>query len=320
MQGGVLELGAADFTRSLGANAGSINMNGTGGGFSAYGGTRTVAIGGNTNSIAWGATSFVASGQPLLFGSLTADSLLVYSNGLSLGTSGNNTRDITVRDNIATNTDVARIANIITGSSGNTLRKTGDGVLELTGANTYSGPTTNAAGTLLINGSLSAGGGAVVSLSGATLGGSGVINRSVTVLGGGTLSPGNSAGLITVQNLTLASNATFAVELGLTYDQVLVTGSSASISNSILALSWTTAPTGGDKFLILSNDTPSTVFGEFAGWSNLSTQFVSGVGFEINYFAGNGNDVLLTVIPEPSALALVGAGLLLLVATQRRRR
>ncbi len=190
-------------------------MSGTGGGgFSACGGTRAVAINGNTNSITWGATSFVASGQRLLFGSLTADGLLVYSNGLSLGTTGTNIREIFVTDNVATNTDVAQLANVITGSSGNSLRKTGNGVLDLSGANTYAGLTTNAAGTLLINGSLSAGGGAVVTLAVATLGGTSIVNRAVTIDEGGILAPGNSIGTFTVSSLTLADNALLAFELG----------------------------------------------------------------------------------------------------------
>jgi len=67
----------------------------------------------------------------------------------------------------------------------------------LTAANTYSGPTTVSAGTLLVNGQIGAGG---VLVQGGTLGGSGTVNGTVTVQQGGTFTPGPSISALTLQS------------------------------------------------------------------------------------------------------------------------
>ncbi|MDZ7617585.1 MAG: autotransporter-associated beta strand repeat-containing protein, partial [Patescibacteria group bacterium] len=79
------------------------------------------------------------------------------------------------------------------------LTKTGTGLLRLTNANnTYTGPTTVSAGTLLVNGALN-GGGTVTVNAGATLGGSG---RIAGLVGGeGLVSPGASAGILSVATI-----------------------------------------------------------------------------------------------------------------------
>jgi autotransporter-associated beta strand protein len=71
------------------------------------------------------------------------------------------------------------------------LEKRGQGVLELAGTSTFSGATTIEDGTLLVNGSLSSGGGTVTVDAGATLGGTGTINRDVVFLPGSVLAPGD---------------------------------------------------------------------------------------------------------------------------------
>jgi autotransporter-associated beta strand protein len=88
------------------------------------------------------------------------------------------------------------------------LNKSGAGTLTFTSAvNDFGGPVTVLGGTLLINGNLgpnSAAGGVIVN-PGAVLGGSGTVYRNVQVYstatatkGGGTLSPGNSPGILTI--------------------------------------------------------------------------------------------------------------------------
>jgi autotransporter-associated beta strand protein len=89
------------------------------------------------------------------------------------------------------------------------LTKTGLGTLTLSAANTYSGPTTIAAGRLAVNGSLAS---AVTVQSAGTLGGSGVLAGSLT--GDGLIAPGNSPGILTVQGqLTPTGSTSFAFEL-----------------------------------------------------------------------------------------------------------
>jgi autotransporter-associated beta strand protein len=107
--------------------------------------------------------------------------------------------------------------------------KRGAGTWKLGGANTYSGLTTVANGTLLIDGEIGAGGVSVE--AGATLGGGGVIGGAVTVAAGGTLSPGASIGTLTISgNLTLnaSSTNTFEVNGSTPTNDVVVAGASVT--------------------------------------------------------------------------------------------
>ncbi len=84
---------------------------------------------------------------------------------------------------------------------GNSLIKSGNGVMVLSGANGYGGATTISAGTLVVNGSLN-GAGIVAVNGGAALSGSGSVGN-VTVISGGTLAPGYAAGAGTLNAATL---------------------------------------------------------------------------------------------------------------------
>jgi fibronectin-binding autotransporter adhesin len=80
----------------------------------------------------------------------------------------------------------------------------GSGTTNLTGANTYTGPTTVGGGLLLVNGNPSGGGNYTVA-AGATLGGSGSITNggTVTLSASANLAPGNNATTGNVGTLTL---------------------------------------------------------------------------------------------------------------------
>src|SRR5439155_17347001 len=87
------------------------------------------------------------------------------------------------------------------------LIKSGPGILEFTATNSYSGNTTNLAGTLLVNGML---GGDSLTIASGTLGGTGTITAPVIVQAGATLSPGASVGTLTISNtLLLSGTASF---------------------------------------------------------------------------------------------------------------
>jgi autotransporter-associated beta strand protein len=67
LNGGVLELAAGNFTRSLGTSAGQVFFGRwTGGGFSAAGADRIVNIGGASAPLTWGSTNFLDFGSPLI--------------------------------------------------------------------------------------------------------------------------------------------------------------------------------------------------------------------------------------------------------------
>ena len=80
-------------------------------------------------------------------------------------------------------------------SSGGGITKQGNGILTLTGNNTYTGSTTVNSGALFVNGSTAE---ATVSVdSGATLGGNGSIGGVITVQSGGILPPGSAVVTLT---------------------------------------------------------------------------------------------------------------------------
>ncbi len=93
-----------------------------------------------------------------------------------------------------------------------TLEKQAAGKLVLTGTNTHTGATIVEAGTLLVNGVISA---SPVSVTNGTLGGTGLIQGPVTIQPGGALGPSASIGTLTISNsLTLAGTTIMEVNAG----------------------------------------------------------------------------------------------------------
>ena len=106
------------------------------------------------------------------------------------------------------------------------LTKSGTGTVTLQAVNTYNGETIIQDGTLIVNGSLQSP--LTIVNNGALLGGSGSLQG--VLLDRGTISAGNSAGLLSMNSLN-ASNGNFIFELGapssrgITYDAIDVTTS-----------------------------------------------------------------------------------------------
>lgn len=109
------------------------------------------------------------------------------------------------------------------------FEKNGSGVLELTGNNSFSGKTTVAGGTLLVNGNL--GSSAVTVENGALLGGSGTLG-SLTALSGGVVAPGNSIGTMNVANgVNFQSGSRYAVEIAADGRSDLLQSTGAAVLN-----------------------------------------------------------------------------------------
>jgi autotransporter-associated beta strand protein len=208
------------------------------------------------------------------------------------------------------------------------LIKKGAGILALTAANSYAGGTIVREGTLLVNNTTGSGtgSGSVTVETGATLGGSGTISGQISVAAGGHLAPGNSPDILHTGNVTLASGAYFDVELngiapGSGYDQLDLDGV-IDLSDSQLNVLLGFSPSIGDRFTIIDNDGVERVTGDFAGLNEgslFSTPFGS-QQFLITYLGGDGNDVVLTAVPEPSSLVLAASLLGLALFYRRRTR
>ncbi|MCA9328447.1 hypothetical protein KC959_01640 [Candidatus Saccharibacteria bacterium] len=186
--------------------------------------------------------------------------------------------------------------------SGNIV-KSGDGkvkVLTTPDSGGYTGGLTAPSGEIVVDDDL----GLNVTLSGGTLKGTGTVGN--ISMSSGTVAPGNSPGVLNTGNLVYTGGS-FDVELGGTasgeYDQTNVTGTvdlgSATALNISLFGSY--APAVNDAFTIINNDGSDAVAGAFTGLANGDNVTVGEYTYQINYDAGDGNDVVLLVLGTPSA-------------------
>lgn len=137
----VLTSSSGNFTRSLGTGAGQVQWLGDGG-FKSSGTDRNVNLGGAGAMLTWGAGGFVPDGNRLILGT-NSNNLLDFQNGIDL-TGGVRA----VQGDGGNITGHARLSGTLSGTGG--LNQVGNGFLELSGANTYSGGTTLTSGTLLV--------------------------------------------------------------------------------------------------------------------------------------------------------------------------
>lgn len=244
LNNGVFE-GNGTFTRSLGTGGGQVQwVAGAGGGFAASGGALTVTLAGAPDPLIWDSTPFFVSGAgALIFGSTTADSVVTFTHNIDLNnTASAVTRTVTVNDNTDVTTDKAVLSGNLTSSGAGavTLAKTGAGVLELAGANTFSGLTVSA-GTLQFSTASNIGGGpsnlgqgSTISMGAATLSFIGSTsqstNRAITMTGAGTLSA-NGTGNATITYAGAISTAGNSINLTGT-GEGFITGGITQTSNA----------------------------------------------------------------------------------------
>ena len=177
------------------------------------------------------------------------------------------------------------------------------GTVDLSGTCTCTGLTDVGNGTLQVDGAINSAGVRLVS-GGGTLDGSGTINAPVTVNSGGTLQPGDNPGILTADSVALSTGSNYDVALGgsmpgTQYDQLKVSGD-VNLGNGNLQVTLASGyrPAVGTQFEIVNNTGPNAVTNTFAGLPEGSTFSVNDTEFSITYKGGDGNDVVLTVVPQ----------------------
>ena len=208
------------------------------------------------------------------------------------GTAGTNNRNVTLTNSSGidvTSSNTLTVAGVVSGTG--SLTKSNTGTLELSGANTYTGPTFVSAGTLLVSGSLTSD---VTVSDGATLAGGGAIDD--LILAGGSLFDlflaVNSADSLAATNISFVGS-------GFGINNLVANGTSvnwASISDGI--------------YTLITGNLNSTNLENF-GLAN--AQDIGGGRFA--YFQDG--SLQLVVIPEPSAALLGCLGLLILLGRRK---
>jgi hypothetical protein len=160
-------------------------------------------------------------------------------------------------------------------------------------------------GTLLVGANSTVTAPSVSVSAGGTLGGTGTVAGPVT--NAGTLSPGFSPGLLTI-NGNYSQTGALAIELngttaGTQYDQLRVNGT-VSLGGP-LNLSTGFAPAVGTQFTIVNNGGTGAVTGTFAGLAQGALTTAGGLYFQISYTGGaSGRDVVLTRVIPPTVTAV----------------
>jgi autotransporter-associated beta strand protein len=255
---------------------------------------------------------------------VTGGTLQLGGNSPSIGSlSGSGTAG-RIQNGAATNATMTAGTNNANTSFGGTIAdggagrlaliKVGSGTLALIGSNTYTGLTTINQGELLVNGSLASPHTDVN--SGGVLAGTGSM-AAVTVNAGGHLSPGSPLGALQFSgSLGLLSGAVMDYELDTPLDSDLV-----KIPTSLLLLSgqqfsdFNFTPLGGFGAGTYPLVQANSIFGSLGG---NTTGTIDGLSANL---AIQGNNLVLTVVPEPGTLAMlfVGIGLIFLLQPRRSR-
>lgn len=289
------------------------------------------------------------TGDTIAIGGTNTTGTVTYSNTITLN------KAVTVTSGAGGTTVVSGQITDTPGTSAVVINGTqtgagaGTGVVNFTatGGNSYGGGTTVQRGTFLVNNVTGSGTGSgnVTVQSTAILGGSGRIGGQVNLQNGSRLSPGNSPGVLTVNNnVVLETGSAVTLELiantesgrGTNFDGVDITSGNLTIQSGVTAdivfnLAGSTVDFSNSfwannrNWLIFDNvNAPSGMFGTVNLTAD-STGALFGTGQTLGGtlgFSTVGNDVFLvyTAVPEPSTCLLIAAGLMFLVTRRKSRQ
>ncbi len=274
--------------------------------------TGNTLIGGGTlalgNSLALENSTLDTGGSGVLsYGTLTSATFggLTGTGTLSLANTSSSAVALSVGNNNASTTFSGMLKGV------GSLNKIGSGVLALSGSNTYTGPTTITLGKLVVDGWLP---NSAVTVNGGTLGGTGHLS-SGTVTAGGQIAPGNPLGTLHFSGgLVLSSGADMDFELDTPSTSSMISCSSLTLGGqqfSNFAFPYTANFAPGTYYLIEAGSSPSGTLGTSTSGT------IDGYPASL---AVKGNNLVLTVVPEPGTLALFGVGVGCLVGAGYVRR
>ncbi len=258
-------------------------------GYSGSGATLTIASGGNVSCV----RASVDSGSVVIDGS---GSSWVVEDFLRVG----NTYDATVTITGGT-VDVGGHVYLGNRPPDGTINLS-DGILRLHG------------GKLINDGEV-----ATLNFTGGRLEGAGSIDLDTPLVQqGGTLAPGNSAGMTTIEGGYTIDGGTIEIDInghgtaGVDWDMVDVNGAVNLIgddgrSDSLLSVVLGFGPAVGDAFLVLDNDGSDAILGVFANGGAIQAPYEGSLyRFTVNYAAGDGNDIALMTSLVTQVVSLVG--------------
>lgn len=311
--------------------AGSVISNPANGGSTAidanFQATGTVATAGSSNSLnsltlSPGAKVSLDPTQTL---TVAKPGLLARAGGPASSIHGGTVAFANERATFFTPGDLA-VSSLVTGSS---LVKLGPGTLTL-GDIAVGGEIQVQAGEARLNGAINdpgSGFSSRLSVSGgATLSGTATTTRTITVFG--TVAPGDGVGALRTGPLIFREGSALQIELASPsiYSRLISSGDVSLARPVELKLSLVDGYDPIDdveSFLIIAaggtrgSGSTFTVGGKELPQNGILT--ANGQSFRINYFGGDGNDIVLFAIPEPASALLFGIGVSFVVSGRRRR-
>ena len=319
--GATLDLNSLAVANAITNNGGTLSN------ASSYAGTQSLAGSATYGALA-GTLSVVSGGAATLGGAVTGTVSLAAGGSATLAAGGSLAQSSLANNGTFTvnRSDNLSLGTVFSGSGG--LTKLGSGTLTLTGSSTSSGPTAVSAGKLAVNGVL--GSGTLSVAAAAWLAGTGTIGGPVVVQG--TLSPGNSPGLLAVKSLDLQSTSTTLMEInsivrGTGYDAVDVSDASGVTYGGGLELSFAALFPDNTSFDLFNfSGSPAGTFATVtASGSYGPLTFVKNAGVwtaqsgsqTISFTESSGN---VLVVPEPAAASLGGVAAVSFCVWAVRRR